>query len=112
MSCGIAASLPNSASSVDTSTRGRHYRPMTRPAAASAAIRASPHQGADPDEPLAEAVFRSLLGRIYDGRLAAGALINEAGNNVIEGPVTLSSGAGGSRFTVSGGSLVINGFII
>ena len=78
MSFGIAASLPNSASSVDTSTRGRHYRPMTRPAAASAAMRAAPHTGADPDEPLAEAVFRSLLGRIYDGRLAAGALINEA----------------------------------
>ncbi|MFO1310707.1 MAG: GntR family transcriptional regulator [Burkholderiales bacterium] len=30
------------------------------------------------EEPLAEAVFRSLLGKIYDGRLAAGALINEA----------------------------------
>jgi autotransporter-associated beta strand protein len=40
-----------------------------------------------------------------------GALINEAGNNVIEGPVTLSSGAGSSRFTVSGGSLAINGTV-
>ena len=33
---------------------------------------------ADNEEPLAEAVFRSLLAQIYDGRLAAGALLNEA----------------------------------
>ena len=30
------------------------------------------------EEPLAEAVFRSLLAQIYEGRLAAGALLNEA----------------------------------
>lgn len=30
------------------------------------------------DEPLAEAIFRSLLGQIHDGRLTAGALLNEA----------------------------------
>ena len=33
---------------------------------------------ADNEEPLAEAVYRSLLAQIYDGRLAAGALLNEA----------------------------------
>src|SRR3954468_11933590 len=36
---------------------------------------------ADPaaaDGPLAEAIFRSLLARIHDGRLAAGAVLNEA----------------------------------
>lgn len=32
----------------------------------------------DSEEPLAEAVFRSLLGKIYDGRLVAGTLLNEA----------------------------------
>ena len=32
----------------------------------------------DSEEPLAEAVFRSLLAQIHDGRLAAGALLNEA----------------------------------
>lgn len=34
---------------------------------------------ADNEEPLAEAIFRRLLAQIYDGRLAAGALLNEAG---------------------------------
>jgi DNA-binding GntR family transcriptional regulator len=33
---------------------------------------------AENEEPLAEAVFRSLLAQIYEGRLAAGALLNEA----------------------------------
>jgi len=33
---------------------------------------------AENEEPLAEAMFRSLLAQIYDGRLAAGALLNEA----------------------------------
>ena len=33
---------------------------------------------AENEEPLAEAIFRSLLAQIYDGRLAAGALLNEA----------------------------------
>ena len=38
-----------------------------------------------------------------------GALLNEAGDNEILGNVTLSSGAGSSRFTVAGGSLMIDG---
>jgi len=33
---------------------------------------------AENEEPLAEAMFRNLLARIHDGRLAAGALLNEA----------------------------------
>gem|GEM_PF-2101006 len=40
-----------------------------------------------------------------------GAIVNLAGDNVIEGPVTLAAGAGGSRFTVSGGRLAINGVV-
>jgi autotransporter-associated beta strand protein len=38
-----------------------------------------------------------------------GALLNEAGDNEILGKVTLSSGAGGSRFTVARDSLTIGG---
>ncbi len=38
-----------------------------------------------------------------------GALLNEAGDNTIAGNVTLTSGAGSSRFTVSNGSLTILG---
>jgi autotransporter-associated beta strand protein len=40
-----------------------------------------------------------------------GAIINLAGDNVIEGLVTLAAGAGGSRFSVSSGSLAINGVV-
>ena len=40
---------------------------------ATAANEAGPAEG-----PLAETIFRSLLKQIYDGRLAAGALLNEA----------------------------------
>lgn len=35
-------------------------------------------EGGPAEGPLAEAIFRSLLTQIYDGRLAAGALLNEA----------------------------------
>jgi DNA-binding GntR family transcriptional regulator len=35
-------------------------------------------KGASAEGPLAEAIFRSLLAQIHDGRLAAGALLNEA----------------------------------
>jgi len=35
-------------------------------------------EGAPAEGPLAEAIFESLLTQIYDGRLAAGALLNEA----------------------------------
>ena len=35
-------------------------------------------EGAPAEGPLAEAIFRSLLTQIYDGRLAAGAVLNEA----------------------------------
>ncbi len=45
---------------------------------ASRSTAATPAPAADHEEPLAEAVFRSLLGKIYDGHLAAGALLNEA----------------------------------
>lgn len=38
-----------------------------------------------------------------------GALLNEAGDNLIAGNVTLTSGAGSSRFTVANGSLTIAG---
>jgi len=40
-----------------------------------------------------------------------GAIINEAGNNVIEGPVTLTSGGGITRIAASSGSLTLNGTI-
>jgi DNA-binding GntR family transcriptional regulator len=43
------------------------------------------------EEPLAEAIFKALVARIYDGRLAAGALLNEAAlaeeYHVSRGPV-------------------------
>lgn len=43
------------------------------------------------EQPLAEAVFRSLLAQIYDGRLVAGSIVNEAGladeYRVSRGPV-------------------------
>ena len=45
-------------------------RPMSPPTLAVLA--------ADNEEPLAEAIFRSLLSHIYEGKLAAGALLNEA----------------------------------
>lgn len=35
-------------------------------------------EGSPAEGPLAETIFRSLLTQIYDGRLAAGALLNEA----------------------------------
>ena len=41
-----------------------------------------------------------------------GAILNEAGNNVIEGPVTLASGAGGTRLTVASGTLTLLGNIV
>ena len=41
-----------------------------------------------------------------------GAIINEAGDNVIEGSLTLSSGAGNTRLLVNGGSLTINGVMM
>lgn len=40
-----------------------------------------------------------------------GAILNEAGDNEIHGKITLSSGAGGSRFTVAAGSLTIGGTV-
>ncbi|MFO1302206.1 MAG: GntR family transcriptional regulator [Burkholderiales bacterium] len=52
---------------------------MTRTAAAASSdVHDGDPEGRNHEEPLAEAVFRSLLGKIYDGKLAAGALINEA----------------------------------
>src|SRR5205085_664975 len=52
---------------------GRMPRHMDRSNVAGLALHEAAAEG-----PLAEAVFRSLLARIYDGRLAAGALLNEA----------------------------------
>lgn len=38
-----------------------------------------------------------------------GALFNDAGDNIINGPVIITSGAGNTRITVTAGSLTING---
>jgi autotransporter-associated beta strand protein len=40
-----------------------------------------------------------------------GAIINEAGNNVIEGPITLTSGGGNTRIVSTAGRLTLNGTI-
>jgi fibronectin-binding autotransporter adhesin len=44
-----------------------------------------------------------------NGNPTAPALINESGNNTINGNFTLTSGGGGTRFLINGGSLILNG---
>jgi fibronectin-binding autotransporter adhesin len=44
-----------------------------------------------------------------NGNPTAPALINESGNNTINGNFTLTDGGGGTRFLINGGSLILNG---
>ncbi len=41
----------------------------------------------------------------------SGALFNEAGNNVINGPITLTTGGGDTYLVVNGGTLTVNGLV-
>lgn len=44
-----------------------------------------------------------------DASAANSAIVNESGTNTIDGDVRLAAGGGGTRFTVNGGSLTVNG---
>jgi hypothetical protein len=48
---------------------------------------------------------------VLNGNPNSPALINESGNNTINGSFTLTTGGGGTRYLINGGSLTLNGNI-